>query len=105
MDIARQYFKSIYMQSKLARLSRILPYVGVPAVGSGFLMLLVYAGATAPSVDAGYLRVFVPIVVILGFTPLAILFAFVLRVAMVAQRTVAITPFTTPTQETEIGDR
>lgn len=103
VDIARQYFKSIYIQSELARLSRILLYVGVPAIGSALLMLFVYTGATDPPVATGYLEVVAPIVVILGFAPLAILFSFLLRVAMVAQRTVAITPFTTPSQETEIG--
>lgn len=103
VDIARQYFKSIYMQSELARLSRILLYVGTPAIGSALLMLFIYTGATNPPVAAGYLEVLAPTVVILGFTPLAVLFSFLLRVAMVAQRTVAITPFTTPNQETEIG--
>ena len=105
VDVARQYFKSIYMQSELARLSRILLYVGVLSVGSALLMLLVYAGATEPPVGAGYLTVFVPVVVILGFSPLAVLFAFMLRIAMVAQRTVAITPFTTPSQESKTGER
>lgn len=103
IDIARQYFKSVYMQSELARLSRILLYVGVLAIGSALLMLFVYTGATNPPVAASYLEVFAPTVLIIGFAPLAVLFSFLLRVAMVAQRTVAITPFTTPSQETEIG--
>lgn len=104
LDIARQYFRSIYIQTELAGLSKILLYVGLPAVGSALLVLLVYAGAANTPIQMTYLDVFVPTVVILGFSPLAVLFAFVLRIATVARLTVAITPFTTPTQNTEIGD-
>ncbi len=105
LDISRQYFKSVYMQSELARLSRMLLYFGVPAIASGILLLLVYASAADPPLHMHYLRVVVPVVVILGFTPLALLFSFILRIAMVAQRTVAITPFTTPPQETAFDER
>ena len=105
IDIARQYFKSIYMQSELARLSRILLYVGVPAVMSAILLLLIYASAPEPPIRIEHLKLIVPVVVILGFVPLAVLCSFVLRIAMVAQRTVAITPFTTPTQEAGFDTR
>lgn len=105
VDIARQYFKSIYMQSELAVLSQVLLFVGLPAVGSALLALLVYAGATGTPIGVNYLEVLVPLVVTLGFSPLALLFAYVLRIATVAQLTVAITPFTTPAQETELGHR
>lgn len=105
VDIARQYFKSIYIQSELARLSKVLLYVGVPAVGSALLLLIVYASTVEPPLTVNYLRVVVPSVVILGFLPLAVLFSFVLRIATIAQHTVAITPFTTPTQETSFESR
>lgn len=101
VDIARQYFKSIYIQSELARLSKILLFVGVPAIGSALLLLLVYASTPEPLATTGYLKIAVPVVVILGFLPLAVLFSFLLRIATVAEHTVAITPFTTPTQETD----
>lgn len=104
LDIARQYFKSVYTQSELARLSRFLLYVGIPAVGSSLLMLLVYASTTDLSV-MNDLKLFVPVIVVVGFTPLAMLAAFILRVALVAQQTIAITPFTIPTQEKERTDR
>lgn len=99
IDIARQYFKSIYMQSELARLSRILLYVGTVAVGGGLLLLLIYASNVEPPGSLKLLRVAVPVVVVAGFAPLAILLSFILRIATVAQRTVAITPFTVPAQE------
>lgn len=99
IDIARQYFRSIYIQSELARLSRILLYVGTPAVASALLLLYVATSSSGSAHAVDYLRVAAPVVLVLGFAPLAVLFSFVLRIAAVAQRTVAITPFTTPEQE------
>ena len=45
-----------------------------------------------------------PVLVLVGLVPLAILFAFVLRIAVVTQRTTAITPFTTPERESQSID-
>lgn len=101
VDIARQYFKSLYMQSELARLSRTLLFIGVPAVGSSIIMLMIYTDVPQSGPVAASLPVLVPAVVILAFAPLAILFSFLLRIATVALRTVAITPFTTPVQEAD----
>lgn len=100
IDVARQYFKTIYMQVELATLSRVLLYVGLPAIGSSLVMFLVYVGGPGSAVPPDYLTGLVLVVVSLGFTPLAVLFSFVLRISVIAQRTVAITPFTTPEQET-----
>lgn len=99
LDIARQYFRSIYIQTELARLSRILLYVGLPAVGVTLLFLYMTASNGESPVSMAHLEVIVPAVLILGFVPLAVLFSFILRIAAVVQRTVAITPFTTPEQE------
>ena len=41
----------------------------------------------------------IPLVAAVGLLPLSVLVPFVLRLAMVTQRTAAITPFTTPEQE------
>ncbi|WP_247729047.1 hypothetical protein [Halovivax limisalsi] len=102
VDIARQYFKSIYVQSELARLSKLMLYVGAPAVGSSLLLLLIYASTAEPPVTASHLDVIVPAVLILGILPLIVLFSFVLRIATIAQRTVAITPFSTEERESDI---
>lgn len=99
IDIARQYFKSVYIQAELARLSRVLLFAGIPAVGGTIYMLLIYSGVTGPGVEIELLPIWVLLAVTLGFTPLAVLFAVVLRVATVAERTAAITPFTVPRQE------
>lgn len=98
-DIARQYFRSIYIQTELARLSRVLLYVGTPVVAITLLFLYMTASNGETPLSGASFQLIVPIVLILGFTPLAILFSFILRIAAVVQRTVAITPFTTPEQE------
>lgn len=98
IDVARQYFKTLFMQSELASLSRILLYVGVPAEVISTLMLVAAAGPRAQSFYATVPPLLLAATVAVGFAPLAVLFAFVLRIATVAQRTAAITPFTTHEQ-------
>ncbi|MFC7195059.1 hypothetical protein ACFQL4_10975 [Halosimplex aquaticum] len=95
LDISREYFKTLFMQKELSYLSRMLLYVGLPAEVSATVVLLVVSSRTgmppllaAPGV--------VPFAVVLSFLPLAVLFSFVLRVATVTERSVAIAPFTTP---------
>ena len=99
LDIARQYFRSIYIQTELARLSRVLLYVGTPVVGITLLFLYMTASNGDSPLSITHFQLLVPAVLILGFAPLAILFSFIIRIAAVVQRTVAITPFTTPEQE------
>jgi hypothetical protein len=40
-----------------------------------------------------------PVLVGVSIAPLAVLLSFILRLSVVAERTVAVTPFTTSTQE------
>lgn len=65
-------------------------------------MLLIYTSTLESPLTVDHLRVFFPVAVTLGFTPLAVLFSFVLRIATVAQYTVAITPFTTTTEDSSL---
>ncbi|RKD97221.1 hypothetical protein [Halopiger aswanensis] len=99
IDIARQYFKSVYLQVELSRLSRNLLYAGVPAVGVAIGMLFALTGLSGPPFARSVQRVVFPIAAAVGSFPLALLFAYILRTATVTERTAAITPFTTPEQE------
>lgn len=98
VDIARQYFKSLYLQEELSALSRVLLYAGFPAELFLAVMLL---GFTAEGITilTQYSTVLMPITVSIAFTPLALLFAFIVRIATVTERTAATIPFTTPKQE------
>ena len=100
VDIARQYFKSVYLQDELSSLSRALMYAGIPAEALSAVALLALTagggGGTFPMENA---RLLVPVAATVGFLPLALLIAFILRTATVTQRTAATLPFTTPEQE------
>lgn len=99
IDVARQYFKSIYLQQELSTLSRVLLYAGLPAVGVALVSLL---ALTVPADRPGLtvdLRLFVPVTFTIGLVPLATLCSYVLRAASVTKLTAATLPFTTPEQE------
>ncbi|NHN58771.1 MULTISPECIES: hypothetical protein [Halorussus] len=99
IDVARQYLKTLYMQQELARLSRRLLYVGGPTIFASIsLLALAILGDTGP-LDAAQLAWLFPFFVALSVAPLAVLVSFILRLSVVAERTVAVTPFTTSTQE------
>ncbi|GAA0663812.1 hypothetical protein [Natronoarchaeum mannanilyticum] len=99
LDVARQYFRTIYVQEELARLSRILLYVGIPAIVAAGLLLPVYRPPGGPTVPRWAIGPLFTLGVVVSLAPIAMLFAFVLRLTVVSQRTVAVTPFTTPRQE------
>lgn len=98
VDVARQYFKSLYLQDELSELSRILLYTGIPAevVAISTLFVLTAGGGLQ---QIRYVRFLLPAAVTIGLIPLSVLFAFVVRTATVTQRTAATIPFTTPEQE------
>ncbi|WP_049923384.1 hypothetical protein [Halopiger djelfimassiliensis] len=99
IDIARQYFKSLYLQVELSRLSRYLFYTGLPAIGVSVATLFALTSLSAAPFEEPIRTVVFPTAVAIGVFPLTVLFAFILRTATVTERTVAITPFTTPEQE------
>jgi hypothetical protein len=83
-------------------MSRYLLYTGIPAVLVAALMMYRFAAPDVGQFASNQLSALLPVALTIGIAPLAVLFAFVLRVSAVAQRTVALTPFTTPAQETDI---
>ncbi|ELY85604.1 hypothetical protein [Natrialba taiwanensis] len=95
MDITRQYLKSVYLQVELSRLSRYLFYAGVPAIGVAIAVLFSLTGPTGLPFGSQVRLVVFPSAVAIGGLPLALLFSYILRTAMVAEQTAAITPFTT----------
>jgi len=99
IDVARQYLKTLYMQDELSQLSRRLLFVGVPAVFVSIVMLKLFAASSGMIFSTGTLTVVTDLSVTVALAPLAVVFSFVLRIAAVARRTVAVTPFTTASQE------
>lgn len=92
LDIARQYFKSLFMQQELSTFSRHLLAVGVPAVVVAVVVLVV-PGAGAALFASNSLLGLSTLVVALELAPVAVLFAYILRIATVSFRTASIVPF------------
>jgi len=65
-------------------------------------MMHQFAGGARALIAPPLLSRLVPVALTIGVAPLVILVAFVLWISTVAQRTAAITPFTTPSRETEL---
>ena len=105
LGAAQQYFQTVYVQDELAKLSRYLLYVGFPAV----LISMVTLVAFTPSVSQASSLLLTPSgtqstvwivrsvylngVMAIGLAPLAVLSAYVLRVAVIAQSSAITTPF------------
>jgi hypothetical protein len=98
IDVARQYFKSVYLQEELSSLSRVLLYAGIPAEAAAVVALLSFTARSQTPLTATD-HLFVPAAIVVSFLPLALLFAFILRTATVIERTAATIPFTTAQQE------
>ncbi|WP_265109193.1 hypothetical protein [Halosolutus halophilus] len=94
IDVARQYFTTTFMKEELATLSQSLLYIGIFAISVPIALLVqltTYTGSSPPTSELFLLSV---LTVVFGLLPLAVLIAFVLRIATVAQEIAAITPFT-----------
>lgn len=82
------------MKEELATLSRTLLYIGIFALSAPIALLFqltTYTGLSPPTSELFLLSV---LTVVFGLLPLAVLIAFVLRIAIVAHQMAAITPFT-----------
>lgn len=93
IDVARKYFRTIYVQKELAYLSRVLLYVGVPAIVASGLALVLYNTANVTTVAEGVFVTMVAVTFALGYAPLAIVFSFVLRLAWIGQKMASVAPF------------
>ncbi len=89
IHIARQYFKTVHMQQELADLSKILLYVGFPALVGGAFIVLAYGNLLALELHRYVYAVVVSSTVTALFSPFAVLFVYVLRIATVGRRTAA----------------
>lgn len=92
---AREHVKALYFQWELINLSRVMLYTSVPALVTSISMILFVHEATLAGSILG-VENFVWLVsaaTIVALVPFTILFAYILRVATVAKRTLPIGPF------------
>jgi hypothetical protein len=92
---AREHFKTLYFQHELINLSRALLYTGPPAlVVVAAMIMYVDPGAVSGTVlGIDTLTLLVSGAFVLTLAPFVLLVSFVLRIATVAQRTLAMGPF------------
>ncbi|MCU4741680.1 hypothetical protein [Natronoglomus mannanivorans] len=95
-DATRQYFTTMYLQQELARLSRLITYSGTAALLLSTLVIMIYASGYPPVAHEGPLLVLVSLALAVAFSPLAVLFAYVVRIATILKRTSAPGAFTPP---------
>ncbi|AGB39630.1 hypothetical protein [Natronococcus occultus] len=89
IHVARQYFKTVYMQQELADLSKILLYVGFPTLLAGAFVVLSYGNLLALELHPYVYVLVVAATITALFSPFAVLLAYVLRIATIARRTAA----------------
>ena len=99
LDIARQYFKTIYFEQELSSFSRLLLYVGLPAQVIAIATLLLCTVPTSDPYAVTAIEILLPVSLTILLMPLALLASFIIRTATVTKRTAAIIPFTSPEQE------
>lgn len=91
-NVARTQFRTTYTQRVLARLSRQLLYVGIPALTVAVVLALL--PVSPQRLPPGQTRtVILSAMLAIGLSPLSVLSAYLLRIATVSERTVSPGPF------------
>lgn len=93
LAIARQTFKTLYVEHELAVLSRLLLYVGFPTLVGGGLLVIIYPTLVEIIGTTHLLAVIAAIAVMIVFLPFFVLVSYALRIATIAARTADFGPF------------
>lgn len=93
LAVARQTFKTMYVQYELATLSRRLLYVGLPTLVGGGVLVLVYPTLVETLAGRRPLLVVAAAGITLVFLPFVVLLSHTLRIATIAARTGDFGPF------------
>ncbi len=93
IGVARQHFKTVYIQRELADLSRKILYMGVPAIVLSVFTVWLYGHPDGVTIEAQLLEVVVVFTTAVALGPLALLVAYVLRITTVTRQTASLLPF------------
>ncbi|ADB63340.1 hypothetical protein Htur_4536 (plasmid) [Haloterrigena turkmenica DSM 5511] len=93
LAIARQSFKTLYMQYELAHLSKLLLIVGFPTLLGGGIFMMVYPTIIETVGVPMLLVIIVSGVVTFVFLPFIVLLVYTFRIASIASRTADFGPF------------
>lgn len=95
LDVARQYVTTAFMKEELATLSRSLLYIGMFSIPTAVALLFQLTTYPEPVPPMPILFTIAALTALFGLIPIALLIAFILRVATVAHYLASITPFQT----------
>jgi len=103
---AREHFKTLYFQWELINLSRALLYVSVPALAvmGGLSMYVDSAALTGTIGGVDTLVVVASSGFTIGIAPFVVFTVFIVRIASVAKRTLAMGPFILQETDREMSD-
>ncbi|SDK03424.1 hypothetical protein [Natronorubrum texcoconense] len=92
---AREHFKTLYFQWELINLSRALLYISVPALTIMGIMIMYVDGNTLLGTTMGVdnLVWITSAGFVVGISPFVVFITYILRIATVAKRTLAMGPF------------
>jgi len=93
---AREHFKTLYFQWALMNLSRDILYAAVPALITAISMILFFSSpGSLPGATFGVENLFwvVALGTVVSVSPFMLLVSYILRIATVTKRTLAIGPF------------
>ncbi|WP_191219379.1 hypothetical protein [Natrialba magadii] len=92
---AREHFKTLYFQWELINLSRWLLYVSVPALAVMAILIMYVDASTLPGTTLGVdnLVWITSAGFVVGISPFVLFIAYILRIATIAKRTLAMGPF------------
>lgn len=93
IDAARQYLKTVVVERQLARLSRLLIYTGIFAIAVAVVGIFAYRDVAWLALSSPLLVGVASTLVAVSLLPLAVLSAYILRIATVARRTAVFGPF------------
>lgn len=92
-SVAREHFKTAYMQRELTRFSRLIVVTGAVGLVAAATLGLLYGDGGGPTLRPPYLPYAASALVAVAAFPAALLVTYTLRTATVTRRTVTIGPF------------
>ena len=105
VDAVRQHFKTLVVERELAELSRLLVYTGVSAVVIAGITILSFRDLPGVTVPRWAILLAISASVTASLTPLAVLSAYILRVATIARRTASFGGFVPETERRRTRER
>ena len=103
LDATRDYLKTLWIQQELAELSRMMLYTGLPAVIVAALGIFVASEIPGLTIARPTIAVLLSATIAVSLLPLSVLLAYVVRVALIAQRTAAFGPFIPEAEQQRIS--